>query len=182
MNAVRKTGKVLKKLDENKTLALELYNLTNEMDFRKGYIAFAEAMERFVNKIRTAVIKEADIDKSYYMSRVVKVLNISAKKTDNGSIVITLPYLMPKRTSIDSDAYYHYELSEYIVKILEKMTNIQVMITSHNTNLLTNKIMRPDCYFILSDNRLVLFADATNRDLHKGHNLEKLYMRGEFGV
>ena len=39
-------GKVLKKLDENKTLALGLYNLTNEMDFRKGYIAFAEAMDR----------------------------------------------------------------------------------------------------------------------------------------
>ena len=86
-------GKVLKKLDENKTLALGLYNLTNEMDFRKGYIAFAEAMERLVNKIRTAVIKEADIDKSYYMSRVVKVLDISVKKIDNGKIAITLPYL-----------------------------------------------------------------------------------------
>ena len=57
-------GKVLKNMDENKTLALGLYNMTNEMDFRKGYIAFAESMEKLVNKIRTAVIKEADIDKN----------------------------------------------------------------------------------------------------------------------
>ena len=78
------------------------------------------------------------------------------------------------------DAYYHYELSEYIVTILEKMTNTQVIITSHNTNLLTNKIMRPDCYFILSNNKLTSFADATSRELREGHNLEKLYMSGEF--
>lgn len=78
------------------------------------------------------------------------------------------------------DAYYHYELSEYIVTILEKMTNTQVIITSHNTNLLTNKIMRPDCYFILTNNKLTSFADATSRELREGHNLEKLYMSGEF--
>ena len=40
--------------------------------------------------------------------------------------------------------------------------------------------MRPDCYFILSDNKLTSFADATNRELREGHNLEKLYMSGEF--
>ena len=65
-------GKVLKKLDENKTLALGLYNLTNEMDFRKGYIAFAEAMERLVNKIRTAVIKEADIEELMQVSSMTR--------------------------------------------------------------------------------------------------------------
>ena len=92
-------------MDENKTLALGLYHMTNEMDFRKGYIAFAESMEKLVNKIRTAVIKEADIDKNYYMSRVVNILDISVKKTKSGNILITLPYLMPKRTSIDSDSY-----------------------------------------------------------------------------
>ena len=47
-----KLGKVLKNMDENKTLALGLYNMTNEMDFRKGYIAFAESMEKLVNKIK----------------------------------------------------------------------------------------------------------------------------------
>ena len=78
------------------------------------------------------------------------------------------------------DAFYHYELAESIVMILEKMPNTQVIITSHNTNLLTNRIMRPDCYFILTKDRLTSFANATTRELREGHNLEKLYMSGEF--
>lgn len=78
------------------------------------------------------------------------------------------------------DAYYHYELSETIVKLLEKMSNTQVILTSHNTNLLSNRIMRPDCFFIMTEHGLTSFANATNRELREGHNLEKLYMSGEF--
>ena len=78
------------------------------------------------------------------------------------------------------DAFYHFELSEAIVSLLEKMENTQIILTSHNTNLLTNKIMRPDCYFILTSERLTSFSNATDRELREGHNLEKLYMSGEF--
>lgn len=78
------------------------------------------------------------------------------------------------------DAFYHFELAESIVSILEKMENTQVVLTSHNTNLLTNRIMRPDCYFILTKNKLTALANATTRELREGHNLEKLYMSGEF--
>ncbi|MEG1578181.1 MAG: AAA family ATPase [Oscillospiraceae bacterium] len=78
------------------------------------------------------------------------------------------------------DAYYHYELSEAIVMILERMPHTQVILTSHNTNLLTNRIMRPDCYFILTKEKLTSLVDATARELREGHNLEKLYMSGEF--
>lgn len=78
------------------------------------------------------------------------------------------------------DAFYHFELAESIVSILEKMGNTQVILTSHNTNLLTNKIMRPDCYFILTKDKLTALANATTRELREGHNLEKLYMSGEF--
>lgn len=78
------------------------------------------------------------------------------------------------------DAFYHFELAESIVSILEKMNHTQVILTSHNTNLLTNKIMRPDCYFILTKDKLTALANATTRELREGHNLEKLYMSGEF--
>lgn len=78
------------------------------------------------------------------------------------------------------DAYYHYELAESIVSMLEKMTDTQVILTSHNTNLLTNRIMRPDCYFILTRDKLISLANSTDRELREGHNLEKLYMSGEF--
>lgn len=78
------------------------------------------------------------------------------------------------------DAFYHYELSETIVAMLEKMNGFQKILTSHNTNLLTNRIMRPDCYFILTKDKLTSLANATNRELREGHNLEKLYLNGEF--
>ena len=78
------------------------------------------------------------------------------------------------------DAFYHYELSETIVTMLEKMTGFQKILTSHNTNLLSNRIMRPDCYFILTSDKLTSLANATKRELREGHNLEKLYMSGEF--
>ncbi|MCL1983758.1 MAG: AAA family ATPase [Clostridiales bacterium] len=74
------------------------------------------------------------------------------------------------------DAFYHYELSETIVGILEKMPGFQKILTSHNTNLLSNRIMRPDCYFILTKDNLTSLANATERELREGHNLEKLYM------
>jgi hypothetical protein len=78
------------------------------------------------------------------------------------------------------DAFYHFELAESIVTMIEKMTNTQIILTSHNTNLLSNKIMRPDCYFILTKDKLTSFANATDRELREGHNLEKLFMSGEF--
>ncbi len=80
------------------------------------------------------------------------------------------------------DAYYHYELAESIVTMLENMPNSQVILTSHNTNLLTNRIMRPDCYFILTKKKLISLVNATDRELREGHNLEKLYMSGEFNA
>lgn len=80
------------------------------------------------------------------------------------------------------DAFYHYELAETIVSLLEKMSKTQIILTSHNTNLLTNRIMRPDCYFILTKDSLSSLANATSRELREGHNLEKLYMSGEFNV
>lgn len=77
------------------------------------------------------------------------------------------------------DAYYHFELSEMLVKVLENRSS-QTMLTSHNTNLLSNSIMRPDCYFILTNNKITSIAKATDRELREGHNLQKLYMNGEF--
>jgi len=78
------------------------------------------------------------------------------------------------------DAFYHVELSETIVEMLEADHSFQTILTSHNTNLLSNRIMRPDCYFILTEDRLVSFANATERELREGHNLQKLYHNGEF--
>jgi hypothetical protein len=78
------------------------------------------------------------------------------------------------------DAYYHVELAETIVNLVKKLENTQIIITSHNTNLLSSRIMRPDCYFIMSQNKLTSLVNATDRELREGHNLAKLYRSGEF--
>jgi len=79
------------------------------------------------------------------------------------------------------DAFYHYELSEKVIKLFGEIELCQTVVTSHNTNLLSNKIMRPDCFFILSKEKLNSILNATDRELREGHNLEKLYKSGEFG-
>ena len=53
--------------------------------------------------------------------------------------------------------------------------------TTHNTNLMTNRFMRPDCLFILSGTGdLTALCDATERELREGHDLKKMYISGEF--
>lgn len=80
------------------------------------------------------------------------------------------------------DAFYHYEMAENLVKFFKnKYPECQIIMTSHNTNLMTNRLMRPDCLFILSrEGKLTALCDATMRELREGHNLEKMYISGEF--
>ena len=78
------------------------------------------------------------------------------------------------------DAFYHHELAERIVKMFLEYPHVQVVFTSHNTSLLSNRFMRPDCFFIMTHNKLTSFANATQRELREGHNLEKLFVGGEF--
>lgn len=82
----------------------------------------------------------------------------------------------------DFDAFYHYEMAEKLISFFKnKYPECQFIMTSHNTNLMTNKIMRPDCLFILSSRgTLTALCDATERELREGHNLEKMYISGEF--
>ena len=80
------------------------------------------------------------------------------------------------------DAFYHYEMAENVIRFFKhKYPKCQMIMTSHNTNLMTNRIMRPDCLFILSrKGTLTALCNATERELREGHNLEKMYISGEF--
>lgn len=79
------------------------------------------------------------------------------------------------------DAFYHYELSQKIVEQLTGNENMQAFVTSHNTGLMTNSIYRPDCCFIVKNNKTITsLADLTEKELREAHNLEKLYKHGAF--
>lgn len=78
------------------------------------------------------------------------------------------------------DAFYHFDLARNVIKYIIDYDNIQVVFTTHNPNLATNEMLRPDCYFILENGKLTSFADSTERELREGHNLEKMLRNGEF--
>lgn len=80
------------------------------------------------------------------------------------------------------DAFYHYEMAENVINFFKKRyPKCQIIMTSHNTNLISNRLLRPDCLFILSrEGSLTALCNATERELREGHNLEKMYISGEF--
>lgn len=77
------------------------------------------------------------------------------------------------------DAFYHYELAFNVCKRLFE-SDCQIFLTSHNTFLMTNDLLRPDCNFILNENSIKPLCDCTKKDLRWGHNIEKLYRGGAF--
>lgn len=79
------------------------------------------------------------------------------------------------------DAFYHHDLAERVIDFFKEGLSGQTIAASHNTDLFSNKVLRPDCLFILSRDRITSAANATRRELREGHNLEKLYKAGEFG-
>lgn len=79
------------------------------------------------------------------------------------------------------DAFYHFALSRFVVRKLKKCQS-QVLLTTHNTALFSNDLLRPDCYFICSKDKIVNASNATPKELRQGHNLEKLYRGGTFGL
>lgn len=78
------------------------------------------------------------------------------------------------------DAFYHYELAQSILEDISSKAKVQVIFTTHNTTLLNNDILRPDCYYIINNSKLTSLPKLTERELREAHNLEKLFKQGEF--
>jgi len=78
------------------------------------------------------------------------------------------------------DAFYHFELSESVVNHLKKIIGVQIFTTTHNTDLMSNDLLRPDCYFILQDNKIKALSELTEKELRLAHNLQKMYKAGAF--
>lgn len=79
------------------------------------------------------------------------------------------------------DAFYHHSLSSLIVEKL-KETGVQFVLTTHNTSIMTNDLLRPDCYFEMTKNHISSLSKSTQKELREAHNLEKMYKAGSFDV
>lgn len=54
-----------------------------------------------------------------------------------------------------------------------KALNTQSVIIAQNTSLISNDILRPDCYFAMTKEKICSFADSTEKELYFYPNLEK---------
>lgn len=77
------------------------------------------------------------------------------------------------------DAFYHFALSKAVCRRLFKFP-AQIFLSSHNTALMTNDLLRSDCYFVIDGKSVKSLPQLTAKDLQWGHNLEKLYRGGAF--
>ena len=78
------------------------------------------------------------------------------------------------------DAFYRFELSESVEKRLKEIKGVQIFTTTHNTDLMSNDLLRPDSYFILKDNKIKAISELTEKELRQAHNLQKMYKAGAF--
>ena len=78
----------------------------------------------------------------------------------------------------------HNRLEELLIRyIMEYRTKVQLFMSSHSTNLLSNSLLRPDQIYSLEmrgseGSRLRRFSDQQPR---VAQNLEKMYLNGTFG-
>lgn len=78
------------------------------------------------------------------------------------------------------DAFFHYSLSEDVVKMFNEIKTFQTVLTTHNVALLDNSLTRPDCSYIIGNNEIRKLSECTDRVLREAHNLEKMYVNGAF--
>lgn len=81
-----------------------------------------------------------------------------------------------------ADAFYDFKVAESIQRKLVAIPGVQILTATHNTNLLSNDILRPDCYFLLKNNQIKAFSELASKELRQGHNLQKMYKAGELDM
>ena len=195
--------------DENSPVKLLMEFVNNMLWFRSlrsnefmGVMANREDMNDFIINNRLLSKFEQflkDCGQNYKLCEInelgrkiigVKYKNYTARfdvVASTGTLSLWLFFYWMNRTKNISfvfldefDAFYHYELSTFILNYINKKSEFQSVLTSHNTYLIDNELMRPDCYANLKDGQIKSFADSTNKTIRQAHNLEKLMLGGEF--
>lgn len=176
-------------LDGNLYLGLEVGSREIQEDIiERGNVS---KLEEFLNRAgvecKLAVVRESekDIIAFDFNGKKISFYRIASQ----GTKALTLFYFWLQRLKekekvsflfIDEfDAFYHHELSRMIVEELKK-TEIQFILTTHNTSIMTNDLLRPDCYFVMNKEEIKPLSKKTKKELREAHNLEKMYKAGVF--
>lgn len=150
-------------------------------------------LERFLNKAgiecKLEVVKELDQERIAFDfgNKFISMYDIAS--TGSKSLILFYFWFQRIRENeivsflfIDEfDAFYHHDLSALIVDELIN-TGVQFILTSHNTSIITNDLLRPDCYFLMNKRIIRSLANSTSKELREAHNIEKMYKAGSFDV
>lgn len=150
-----------------------------------------EDLNRFLNeagvecKLTVQKKSEGSILAFDFDGKSIPFYNIASQGTKS----LTLFYFWLQRLREDKqvslvfidefDAFYHHELSRLIVEELKKV-GVPFILTTHNTTIMSNEVLRPDCYFIMQKDSIKPLSKATSKELREAHNLEKMYKAGAF--
>lgn len=109
------------------------------------------------------------------------------KIASTGTNVLVLLYFWYKQMDkaslvfIDEfDAFYHYRLSCGVCEKLFRLEHTQVFLSSHDTFLMDNDLLRPDAYYLINGKQVKALNNLTDKELREAHCLEKLYRGGAF--
>ncbi len=78
------------------------------------------------------------------------------------------------------DTYLHYSTAQAVLSIINGFSNMQTVVTTHNLTLMNNLTTRPDCCFILDNNKIKSLCQLTKKEIREKNNLQKMYIDGEF--
>lgn len=165
----------------SKTLADDIIENGNVEDF-----------ETFLNeaniKCKLSVVEELDKKNIVFNFGEKKIPMFDILSTGTSSLTLFYFWFQRLKKSevsflfIDEfDAFYHHELSDMIVRKL-KETKVQFILTTHNTSIITNDLLRPDCCFLMNKKKIASLSKSTEKELREAHNIEKMYKAGAFNV
>ncbi|MDY0018010.1 MAG: ATP-binding protein [Candidatus Delongbacteria bacterium] len=204
------SNSVLKETEVNKTF-VKFYNFVDNMLlFKSLHGNFYIGFETGGNSIHDDIIKKNNLDdfqkflnisgiKCKLRKEIINgkediVFDFGAKSisfSNNASMgtrSLTLFYYWMQRLKnvsfvfIDEfDAFYHHSLARTVVEKLKEF-ECQTILTTHNTSIMTNDLLRPDCYFLLNNNRIKPLPLCTDKELRQAHNLEKMLRAEAYNV
>lgn len=176
-------------LDKNQYLGFETGNRSIQDDIiEKGNL---RDFERFLNQagIDCKLEISKDLDKVElafdFNGKLIPFVDVAS----TGTLSLGVFYYWFQRLREDNqvsfvfidefDAFYHHSLSAIIVEELKK-TGVQFVLTTHNTSIITNDLLRPDCYFLMDKHEIRSLSNRTSKELREAHNIEKMYKAGSF--
>jgi AAA15 family ATPase/GTPase len=78
------------------------------------------------------------------------------------------------------DAFYHQHLAEFVITELKKLKKCQIILTTHDTGIMANEFLRPDCLYLMYKDKIRSLNKSTDKELRFAHNIEKMYRTGAF--